>query len=94
MICIKKSVQLWDHVPELKELREAADPEIDSTIENIDKNNVELYLKYTGLRIFTNGRDFKAGEKNIRSEMKYYLEGNQTVFPEYVIPEKDRFILI
>lgn len=92
---IKKSIQLWDHIPTLAELRERADPECDATIEEFrDTANVDIYLKYTGLRLYTNGRDFKENEPNIKSEMKYSIVNNMASFPDYVIPNKERFILI
>lgn len=92
---IKKSIQLWDHIPTLEELRERADPECDATIEEFrDTANVDIYLKYTGLRLYTNGRDFKKNEPNIKSEMKYSVVDNMALFPDYVIPDKERFILI
>ena len=92
---IKKSIQLWDHIPTLEELRERADPECDATIEEFrDTANVDIYLKYTGLRLYTNGRDFKENEPNIKSEMKYSVVDNMVSFPDYVIPNKERFILI
>lgn len=92
---IKKSIQLWDHIPTLAELRERADPECDATIEEFrDTANVDIYLKYTGLRLYTNGRDFKENEPNIKSEMKYSIVDNMASFPDYVIPNKERFILI
>ena len=92
---IKKSIQLWDHIPTLEELRERADPECDATIEEFrDTANVDIYLKYTGLRLYTNGRDFKENEPNIKSEMKYSVVDNMASFTEYVIPNKERFILI
>ena len=92
---IKKSIQLWDHIPTLAELRERADPECDATIEEFDDTaNVDIYLKYTGLRLYTNGRDFKDNEPNIKSEMKYPVIDDMVTFPDYVIPNKERFILI
>ena len=92
---VKKSIQLWDHIPSLEELRERADPEIDATIEEFRfTTNLDIYLKYTGLRLYTNGRDFKENEPNIKSEMKYTVSENMASFPDYVIPNKERFILI
>ncbi len=92
---IKKSIQLWDHIPTIEELRERADPECDATIDEFsDTANVDIYLKYTGLRLYTNGRDFKENEPNIKSEMKYSVVDNMVSFPDYVIPNKERFILI
>lgn len=92
---IKKSIQLWDHIPNLSELRERADPECDATIEEFsDTANVDIYLKYTGLRLYTNGRDFKETELNIKSEMKYPVIDDMVTFPDYAIPNKERFILI
>ena len=92
---VKKSIQLWDHIPDLAELREKAVPECDSTIEQFqDGTDLEVYLRYTGLRFYTNGRDFSKDEKNIKSEMKYTITNDQVYFPEYDIPDKDHFILI
>lgn len=95
MIMVKKSIQLWDHIPTLEELRERADPECDATIEQFsDSANVEIYLRYTGLRLYTNGREFKENEPNIKSEMKYTVTDNMAHYPDYLIPDKERFILI
>lgn len=92
---VKKSVQLWDHVPGLDELREQCNPDFDNTIETFkDGTDIELYLRYTGLRLYTNGRDFKHNEKNIRSEMKYTITNDKVHYPEYEIPDKEHFILI
>ena len=94
MIEVKRSVMLWDHVPDLQELRDAAAPE-DSTIETFEDNiNIEIYLRYTGLRIYTNGRDFKKDEPNIKTEMKYTITEDVPCFPAYEIPDKQYFILI
>mgnify|MGYP006969160441 FL=1 len=92
---VKKSVQLWDHVPSLHELQEKASPATDSTIEQFkDGTNLDVYLKYTGLRFYTNGRAFKKDETNIKSEMKYCITDDVPFFPEYEIPDKQHFILI
>lgn len=92
---VKKSVRLWDHIPTLQELQEKANPEADSTIEQFqDGTNLDVYLKYTGLRFYTNGREFKENELNIKSEMKYCLTDNIPFFPVYDIPDKQHFILI
>lgn len=94
MIEVKRSVMLWDHVPELQELRDAAAPE-DSTIETFEDNiNIDIYLRYTGLRIYTNGRDFKKDEPNIKTEMKYLCVDGEISYPDYEIPDKEHFILI
>lgn len=92
---VKKSVQLWDHVPKLDELREQCNPDFDNTIETFkDGTDIELYLRYTGLRLYTNGRDLKNHEKNIRSEMKYTVTNDTVHYPKYEIPDKKHFILI
>ena len=92
---VKKSIRLWDHVPSLEELRDNADPEIDNTIEEFqDGTDLDIYLRYTGLRIYTNGRDFKKDEPNIKTEMKYTVTNNQAYYPDYDLPDKDHFILI
>lgn len=95
LMVVKKSVQLWDHVPSLQELQDKANPEADNTIEQFkDGTNLEIYLKYTGLRIYTNGRDFRESETNIKTEMKYTITENVPCFPAYEIPDKQYFILI
>lgn len=92
---VKKSVALWDHVPSLQELQEKANPEADSIVEQFkDGTNLEVYLKYTGLRLYTNGRDFKKDEPNLKSEMKYTITDEIVFFPSYEIPDKQHFILI
>ena len=92
---VKKSVSLWDHVPSLDELRERIRPCSAQTVEEFNnENNLEIYLKYTGLRLYTNGRDLHENECNIRSEMKYVLKPDGIYYPDYVIPDKERFILV
>ena len=92
---VKKSISLWDHIPTLEELRERIRPCKDLTVEEFDDlTNLDIYLKYTGLRLYTNGRDLKETENNIRSEMKYCISKSGIYFPEYIIPAKERFILV
>lgn len=86
---IRKSSALWDHVPTLEELRLASDPESDITVAEFpDEVNIDLYLQYTGLRIFTNGKN------RYKSEMKYRIFDNGEIdYPEYDIPTNTQFIL-
>ena len=92
---VKKSIALWDHVPSLEELREIIRPCKDLTVEQFpEETNLEFYLKYTGLRIYTNGRDLKEAEPNIKSEMKYVIKSTGIYIPEYVIPSKEHYILV
>ena len=86
---IKKSIAIWDHVPTLEELQAVTDPDKDLTATTFDDNvDISVYLDFTGLRIFSNGKD------RFRSEMKYILRGSEPELPMYKIPEEDEFLLI
>ena len=96
---VKKSIILWDHIPTLEELKGRIDPDRDATIEEFrDDIDLEIYFKYTGLRLYTNGRDLKENESNIRSEMKYsitFYDTDQIIdIPDYIIPSKEHYILV
>lgn len=86
---IRKSCTLWDHVPTIEELRLATDPESDVIVAEFpDEVNIDLYLQYTGLRIFTNGKN------RLKSEMKYRIfDSGEIDYPEYDIPSNSQFIL-
>ena len=93
---IKKSSALWDHVPTLQELRELTDPDKDPHVASFpDGVDISLYIDYTGLKMYSNGRSERTGSATIKSEMKYIIEDDgEVIYPDYDIPKKGDFILI
>lgn len=93
---IKRSSQPWDHVPSLQELREACDPDKDLTLTSFPEDvDISLYINYTGLRIYSNGRALRKGDTNIKTEMKYIIHDDGDIeYPDYDIPSKTDYILI
>lgn len=87
---IKISKVLWDHVPSIEEMKEATDIVQDPVQRDTAYiNDIGLYLRFTGLRIFTNG----AGR--YRTEYKYYIDSCGDIhYPGYKIPAESDFILI
>ncbi len=87
---IKKSIQLWDHVPSLDELRARCVPSVDITsAEFADGTDLTIYFRCTGLTISTNGKD------KYKSEMKYGIDDfGEAHFPEYQLPKRSEFLLI
>ena len=93
---IKRSSRPWDHVPSLQELREACDPDKDLTLTSFPEDvDISLYINYTGLRIYSNGRKGRKGETTLKTEMKYiiYDDGN-LVYPDYEIDDSSPRILV
>ena len=87
---IQISKVLWDHVPSIEEIKAAANPAQDPVQRDTAYiNDIGLYLRFTGLRIFTNG----AGR--YRTEYKYYYDKFGDIhYPGYKIPAESDFILI
>lgn len=87
---IKKSIQIWEHVPSLEELRARCVPSVDITsAEFQDGTDLTVYFKCTGLTVSTNGKD------RYKTEMKYGIdERGEAHFPEYQLPKRSEFLLI
>lgn len=87
---IKKSIQIWDHVPSLEELRSRCVPSVDITsAEFPDGVDLTVYFNCTGLTISTNGKD------KYKSEMKYGIDEHGEVhFPVYAFPKRSEYLLI
>ena len=90
---VKLSSNLWDHLPTLQELREHTDPDKDRVVAKFDDEvDVSLYINYTGLRIYSNGRK---GETTIKVDMKYIIYDDGSLdYPDYEIDESSPRILV
>ena len=93
---VKLSSNLWDHLPTLQELREHTDPDKDRVVAKFnDEVDVSLYINYTGLRIYSNGRKGRKGETTIKVDMKYIIYDDGSLdFPDYEIDESSPRILV
>ena len=87
---IQISKVLWDHVPSIEEIKASANPAQDPVQRDTAYiEDIGLYLRFTGLRIFTNGSG------RYRTEYKYYIDKCGDVhYPGYKIPAESDFILI
>lgn len=87
---IKKSIQLWDHVPSLEELRARCDPSVDIvSAEFQDGVDLEIYFRCTGLTVSTNGKG------KYKTEMKYGIDDlGEAHFTDYQLPKRSEFLLI
>lgn len=80
---------ILDHVPDLEELRANCDPDKDQLVSTFDEDvDLSLYLRYTGLRIYYNGRS------KYLIEMKYTIEDGERVYPDYELPDRSQYIII
>lgn len=80
---------ILDHVPELDELRTGCDPDKDQLVSTFEGDvDLSLYLRYTGLRIYFNGRS------KYLIEMKYTIEDGERVYPDYELPDRSQYIII
>lgn len=80
---------ILDHVPELEELRAGCDPDKDQLVSTFDEDvDLSLNLRYTGLRIYFNGRS------KYLIEMKYTIEDGERVYPDYTMPDRSQYIII
>ena len=80
---------ILDHVPELDELRAGCDPDKDQLVSTFEGDvDLSLYLRYTGLRIYFNGRS------KYLIEMKYTIEDGERVYPDYELPDRSQYIII
>ena len=80
---------ILDHVPELGELRAGCDPDKDQLVSTFEGDvDLSLYLRYTGLRIYFNGRS------KYLIEMKYTVEDGERIYPDYELPDRSHYIII
>lgn len=76
MVKIYKSSALWDHKPELSELRSKINQDDDTVFRTIPENMLDLFLDNYGCKISYNG---STDAPRYFSELLYYYGSNNEI---------------